>query len=211
MEELTILKSLSSVASIVQGFCAVGIAIFAYRGLDSWKKQKRTDKHLDFLDTYIDAVNTFALEMFTPIAKTELIYMGIARCATSHDEVGMHLGTINFISQEGPSSGSQIKSELDRILPMVIKIESLKAKAKAMDLLKYEQCRDKTNQLLSAYEKLQHVASALTLDLKLEDPALKQAVDYVLSTSHKELKEELETSHSGLICELSKNYTSALS
>ena len=106
--------------SLIQIFgtiATIALAIFAWMGLKTWKRQAQTHVHLKFVDDLNDAVNGYIIAMNYPVQLVwhlEIAIKSYTEAENFRGNKGGNDGFIKYIEKHGEETGKNFSSILKK-------------------------------------------------------------------------------------------------
>jgi len=112
------------------GVAGIWMAIIATIALNTWRKQIKAQKHVNFLDELTDTVHAFILSMSAPVNSVKFAKIAIDAHSYVHRDSAdkRNVGAIEFIKKEGKDTRESIQEQLESVRPILSKMKTLVAK-----------------------------------------------------------------------------------
>ncbi len=207
----TLTNYLSSMLTAVASIC---VAVIAYYALRTWKYQTRAEKHIQFMDGLTDTVHEYIQAMEAPIETLKYIEIFIeahSETASLQHEDAKHAGVISYIVNHGKADQPRLIEYLDKVRPIMSRMESLAVKGQVMGLKNYRQCYNACTMLAWSYRQIEVVAGLIgSAHLNWANETVQKMLDKVMTIKSHSIRENIEK-HNGIFLEFVKqNYQSLL-
>ena len=191
-----------AIAQIAQGVAGIWIAIIATIALNTWRRQIKAQKHIDFIDELTDTIHAFILSMSAPVSSLEFAKIGIDSYAGIHDEHDesediKNPGAVAFIKKRGKSTREDIREHLDAVRPILSKMKSLVVKGQVLGIKNYSKCQNACSMLEWSYNQIEAFSSIIgDPHLNWNHPDVQQVLDRVLSIDPERIESNLAEQNS---------------
>jgi len=150
------------------------MAIIATIALNTWRKQIKAQKHVNFLDELTDTVHAFILSMSAPVTSLRFAKIAIDAHSYVHKDSAdkRNVGAIEFIKKEGKVTRESIQEQLEAVRPILSKMKTLVAKGQILGMKNYFKCQNACNMLEWSYNQIEAFSSIIgNANLNWENPA----------------------------------------
>ena len=207
----TLTNYLSSMLTAVASIC---VAVIAYYALRTWKYQTRAEKHIQFMDGLTDTVHEYIQAMKAPIEVLKYIEMAIeaySETASLQHEDAKNAGVISYIKNRGKADQTRLIEYLDKVRPIMSRMESLVVKGQVMGFKNYMKCYDACEMLALSHEQIEWVAMIIgNAHFNWANETVQQALDKVMTIKSHSIRENIKK-HNCIFMEFVKqNYKSLL-
>jgi len=194
---LTMLPAISTILSAIANICVV---IIAYCALHTWKYQTRAQKHMEFIDELTDTVHEYIQAIAAPIQILEFVKIGIQAYSETESLQGRNIenaGVIVYIEKNGKADQIQLNEYLNKVRPIMSRMNSLAVKGQVLGFDNYKQCYDACTMLAWSCGQLEAFAMLIGMaHLNWQNQEVKQFLDKVMTVDAKTIKENLEKQNS---------------
>ena len=185
--------------SIMQGIAGIWVAIIATIALNTWRRQIKAQKHVDFLDELTDTVHAFILSMSGPVSSLKFAKIGIDSHSSVHKDTAdqKNAGAIEFIKKKGRSTRESIQEQLEPVRPIMIKMKLFAAKGQILKIKNYNKCQNACNMLVSLYNQIEAFSSIIgDSNLYWENPEVQKALEKILTINSEQIEKNLADQNS---------------
>lgn len=179
---------------IIQAASAVLLVIIAAIALGTWKSQFRAQRRIAFIDALTDTVHGFILAISPAITAVGMARLGIEayRSAPKIPGEDEESPEITFIKKRGPATAKIIQENLDPVLPLLQRMQSLAVKGETYDLKNYTRCRSACSALEDVYRQVAAYAGMMgNGGLNWDNPEVQRILSITLSVTDTELFQAL--------------------
>jgi len=180
--------------AIIQGIVGIWVAIIATIALNTWKRQIKAHKHIEFLDELTDTIHNFILSMSEPITRLEFTKIEIDCYTGIHNEPEdmKNPEAVAFIKKDGKSARDDIRECLTAVRPILGKMKSLIAKGQIFGIDNYSQCQEACKMLEWSYNQIEAFFSIIGRQhWNWDNPRVQSTLEKVLSVNPEEIKNNL--------------------
>lgn len=180
--------------AIAQVLVVIWMATIATFALNTWRRQIKAQRYIDFIDELTDTVHDFIQSMSSPVHFLKLTKIGINSYVGIHNKPqGMkNPEAVAFIENRGKSTAENFLEYLDTIKPIVSKMNSLVAKGQVFRIENYFQCQDACMRLIWSHNQIEAFTMMMsTPDLAWNNPDIQQSLDKVLSIDSEQIESNL--------------------
>jgi len=178
----TLTNYMSSMLTAVAG---IWVAVIATLALRKWKYQTRAEKHIQFMDGLTDTVHEYIQAMEAPIEVLKYIEIAIeahSKTATLKHEDAKNAGVISYIVNNGKVDQTQLSEYLDKVRPIMSRMESLAVKGQVMGFKNYRQCYNACKMLAWSHGQIEAVAMLIGSEhLNWDNQKVQQTLDKVMT------------------------------
>ena len=199
-------------SSMLTAVAGIWIAVIATLALHTWKYQTRAEKHIQFMDGLTDTVHEYIQAMEAPIDVLTYIEIAIeaySETASLQHEDAKNAGVISYILKKGKADKARLIEYLDKVRPIMSRMESLAVKGQVMGFKNYRQCYDACKMLAWSHGQIEAVAMLIgEADLNWANERVQRTLDKVMTVKSRSISENLEK-HNRIFLEFVKqNYKS---
>lgn len=146
---------------IINAFAAVAMAIIAALALNTWRKQDKSKREAEFLDTLIEATHAYIGEMAGPVTlvEMELIAMKSRMPSAGHDRELR--GAIAYIIERGQNASKRLTETLTTAQSSSARLRSLAAKGQVFRLDDYAKCQNAVEMLTRQVDRIEALTVVL--------------------------------------------------
>lgn len=180
--------------SIAQGVAGIWMAVVATIALNTWRRQIKAQRHVDFLDELTDTVHVFILSMSAPVSSLKFAKIGIDSYSGIHydSEDIKKPEAVAFIKEQGENTRKCIQDQLETVRPVVSKMKSLVAKGQILGIENYFKCQNACNMLEWSYNQIEAFSSIIgNASLNWKHPEVQQTLDEIMSIEPEEIEKNL--------------------
>lgn len=184
---------------VAQGVAGIWMAIIATMALNTWRRQTKAQKQIDFIDELTDTIHTFVLSMSAPIWLVKFAKIGIDSYAGMHNQSQdiRNPEAIAFIKNRGKSTREEIGEHLDVVRPILSKMKSSVVKGQVFGMDNYSECVDVCTMLEWSYNQIEAFSSIIgDPHLNWNHPNVQQILDKVLSIDPDRIESNLAEQNS---------------
>lgn len=199
--------------AIIQGIAGIWVAIIATIALNTWKRQIKAHKHIEFLDELTDTIHNFILSMSEPITRLEFTKIGIDCYAGIHNEPEdmKNPEAVAFIKERGKSTGDNIRECLTAVRTILSKMKSLVVKGQIFGIDNYSQCREACVMLEWSYNQIEYFFSIIgDQHLNWYNPEVQSALEKVLLVNPADIKNNLTQQNTNFLLFAKQAHTKIL-
>lgn len=172
------------------GVAGIWMAILATIALNTWRKQIKAQKYVDFLDELTDTVHAFILSMSGPV--TALKFAKITIDSYSHvykdSNDQENVGVVEFIKKDGSDTRESIQKQLEPVRPILSKMKSLVAKGQILGIKDYFNCQNACDMLEWSFNQIEAFSSIIgSTNLYWENPEVQKTLDKILTVDSEEI------------------------
>ena len=201
------LKSLSeSIAGIawldvIQTLAPLATAIIAFCALQTWKKQDKAKREVEFLDALIEEIHCYIAQMSTPIALIEidrLAMKGYEPTKKSDDQ--KIKGAIAYIEKNGQHAYKRLCEALETVQPSTIRLRSLIAKGQVFKFENYAKCHNAVAMITWQFDRIEAFAAIIgSSSLNWSNTAVLKTLENVLTIQADDIRNQLEESNVAIL------------
>ena len=199
--------------AIIQGIAGIWVAIIATIALNTWKRQIKAHKHIEFLDELTDTIHNFILSMSEPITHLEFTKIGIDCYAGIHNEPEdmKNPEAVAFIKKCGKSTRDDIRECLTAARTILSKMNSLVAKGQIFGIDNYSQCQEACRMLEWSYNQIEAFFSIIGRQhLNWYNPKVQSALEKVLLVNPEDIKNNLTQQNTNFLLFAKQAHTKIL-
>jgi hypothetical protein len=195
----------------IKALASVATAIIAFLALRNWQRQDKAKREAEFLDAFIEAVNTNITEMPKPITILEMAKIGMASYAPTFEngeqaDIAVK-GAIAYIHKEGERQAKHLLSVLEDIQPSTIKLRSLVAKGQVFKFKDYTKCQNAVEMLAWQLDRLEAFTAIIgSPTLNWEHPEVLTQLKDVMSIDPDDIRKKLKLSNVAVLEFAKDNY-----
>lgn len=155
----------SAISQVFIAGATVTLAIVAVKGLRAWKHPIGTKLKLQFMDDLIDAVHEYITAMSAPVQMVGFLAIEIqsyTQAEAGQGNIGANDGFIRFIEARGEKTGERFFQYLDKVRPIIAKIQSLGNKGHVLGFEGYEQASNACQMLIWSHSKIDALAGIIS-------------------------------------------------
>ena len=194
MQNLQAIFSETDWPSIMQGVAGIWVAILATIALNTWRKQIKAQKHVDFLDELTDTIHAFILSMSGPVSSLKFAKIEIDSYSHIHKNTDdqKNVGAVEFIKKDGRFTRESIQKQLESVRPILSKMNSLVAKGQILGIKNYIKCQNACSMLECSYNQIEAFSSIIgNTNLNWENPEVQKTLDKILSVNSEQIDKNL--------------------
>jgi len=198
---LEIIKTLASSA-------VAGIAFFALR---NWQRQDKAKREAEFLDTLIEAVQTYIVELPRSVTLVAMAKIGMVSQVPSWEEgdevVKAVKGAFAYIEARGAEDANRLLEALVILRPSSVRLRSLSAKGRVFKFSGYEKCLNAIATLTWQFDRMQAFATMIgSPTLNWENPEVLDTFEKAISLTADDIRSHVEKSNLSAIEFVTETY-----
>ncbi len=181
------------------GVAGIWMAIIATIALNTWRKQIKAQKHVNFLDELTDTVHAFILSMSGPVTSLKFAKISIDAHSYVHKDSTdkKNVGAIEFIKKDGKVSRESIQKQLEAVRPILSKMKALVAKGQILGMRNYSKCQNACNMLEWSYNQIEAFSSIIgNENLNWDNPEVQETLDKILAVDPEQIFENMSEQNS---------------
>lgn len=154
---MSVTSVLNLICELITAIATGGLAIAAWRGIDTWKKQIRANRQCDFLDELLYSVSEYINLMGIPIQCLKFIGIQLK----SHENPP-YTYKIDYLKKKcAKEDGLKLQEYLDKASSINAKINSLAVKGQILGFSQYSECFNVCTMLSSVFKDLVDISGLL--------------------------------------------------
>lgn len=187
---------------IIQTIVGISMATTAYLALNTWRRQIKAQRHIDFIDELNDTVHDFILSMTSPVHFLELTKIGIDSYAGVHNKPQemKNPEAVAFIENRGEETAKKFLEYLDTVNPIARRMSKLVTKGQVFGIKNYYQCQNACEML--AWSRNQIEMFTMTIMHKnsvWDNPVIQKSLENALSIDPEKIKSNLAEQNSKIL------------
>ncbi len=202
---------LSAVGSLISGVSTLAIAVAAWVGLSSWKKQERAKIKSKFLDEIADAAFDYMNEISPLVSLLTFFEIGIQSYSESAALLGSkewYAGIQKFVEVQGKDNSKKMNEYLDKVKLPKTRMKSLSIKGQVLGFDGYGECLDACDRLALSSDQIEAYATMLgSPHWNYDNDIIKATVTNTLeNVTSAKIQKDLYDNHTRLLKFLKKQY-----
>jgi hypothetical protein len=171
-------------------------AIVAFRALKNWQRQDKAKRAAEFLDSLIDAVHAFTIDMSRSVSLFELTKMGIeAHSPTwetgTQEEIAIK-GAIAYIQKRGKDEANRLAEALGNVNPAIIRLRTLAAKGQVFRFKDFAKCQNGIDMLSWQFDRIEAFTALLASStLNWDHPEVQKTLKNVIKDDAGDIRKQL--------------------
>ncbi|MFA5315839.1 MAG: hypothetical protein WC369_00235 [Dehalococcoidales bacterium] len=207
------IKSISW-SKVLPAVAGIWTAIIATIALSTWKKQTRAHRQIEFMDQLTDTVHEYIQTMVAPVMLLKIIKIGIQAYSGTTLLRGMvikNAGVITYIEEKGKSDQIKLNEYLDKVRPIISRLDSLVTKGQVLGLNNYKQCYDACLMLARSYNQIEVFTGVIgNSHLNWENPLIQETLDRTMTIDSSNIKADINNQHSVFLEFIKQTYQTLL-
>lgn len=183
---------IGAIATVIGAIATAWLVYIANCALNTWKKQSKAQRQLDFMDQITDAVHELIGLLENPIAVVRVIKIGIE----SHSGLNHTTETdaaIEYIKKRGEGTAKQLLEHLQPCKQTLFKVQSLVVKGQIFGLNNYEECRQACDMISRQHDGMWALYTMIGIESwNWENPKVKENLALVLKLDAEEMKQQID-------------------
>lgn len=201
---------IGAIATVIGAIATVWLVYIARCALNTWKKQSKAQRRLDFMDQLTDAVHELIGLLENPIAVVRVIKIGIE----SHSGLNHTTETdaaIEYIKKRGEGTAKQLLEHLQPCKQTLFKVKSLVVKGQILGLNNYEECRQACDMISLQHDGMWSLYTMIGLkSWNWENPKVKENLALIIKIDDEEMKQQIRKANVQFITFVGENYGAIL-
>lgn len=171
---------------IIKTAAPVITAWIAFRALKNWQRQDKAKREAEFLDSLIDAVHAYIVEMPKPTMLVEIAKIAMMSYAPTWEEGEQAdkeiKGAIAYIQKTGEHDANRLADALKEVEPSVVRLKTLAIKGQIFKFKNYEKCQAAIDVLTWQLDKIEALTAMLaSTSLNWNHPDIRKNLQNVMA------------------------------
>lgn len=212
---ICIMSWLADFGTFAAGASTVALAVAAWVGLTSWKKQEKIKAKIKFLDDLADVAYEYVIGISPLVTVLQSVETGIqahSEAEALQGNMGEFAGFRKFLERDDNFNASRMEAYIEKVRPIKVRLSSLAIKGQVLGFQGYQDCQDASQILLALSGQIEALSVVMkSRNWNFEHPEIQEtirnALENVTSTN---IDTNLNASYANLHDFVERQYKKAL-